>query len=175
MSDNTARMEIEQLDSTTFMIHAYANEEVCRVIGRGNAQNYKVEGFITGNHIGVRILHMGVTVAMSSRNFNDQEKIFVDHKPKLEELRLQWRALADAETLHMLPQQALIASIQDLARELLQRTIMNEITLTRSKATCTCGFEVDFIVDEDPEKLIRKHVKYHDDNVMVYDFRLTRN
>lgn len=176
MPDNTARMEIEQLDLETFRLHAYANEEICTVIGRGNSQNYKAESFITGNHIGVRILHMGVTVSMASRNFNDQEKFFVDYKPNLAELRLQWRELADASTLHMLPQEALIASIQDLARELLKRTVIQELTMTRSKATCTCGFEVDLLENDYPTDKISDHVvKFHDNNVLVYDYRLTRN
>lgn len=41
---------------------------------------------------------------------------------ELAELRVQWAALVDADTLHMMPPFALIASIQNLAGELLQRT-----------------------------------------------------
>ena len=40
----------------------------------------------------------------------------------LSELRAEWEALATAETLHLLPIEALIASIRNLAGELLSRT-----------------------------------------------------
>lgn len=40
----------------------------------------------------------------------------------LGELREQWKALAEADTLHMLPQEALISSIKGLAEELLDFT-----------------------------------------------------
>lgn len=49
-----------------------------------------------------------------------------DNTSDLEELRAQWTALAEADTLHMLPTEALVASIKDLASELLNRTETKE-------------------------------------------------
>ena len=40
----------------------------------------------------------------------------------MEELRAQWAALVEAETLTMLPKEALVASIKDLAARLLELT-----------------------------------------------------
>jgi hypothetical protein len=40
----------------------------------------------------------------------------------IEELRLQWTALLESDTLRLMPTEALIASIKNLAEELLIRT-----------------------------------------------------
>ncbi len=55
--------------------------------------------------------------------------------PVSDDLREQWSALTSATTLHMLPTQALIASIQDLARELLVR----DAALDRVRALCAAA------------------------------------
>lgn len=44
------------------------------------------------------------------------------NEENLIQLRLEWAALVEADTLHMLPKEALIASIKNLAQELLERT-----------------------------------------------------
>lgn len=43
-------------------------------------------------------------------------------EPDIESLREEWKALAEADTLHMLPVEALTASIRQLARQLLEYT-----------------------------------------------------
>jgi hypothetical protein len=45
--------------------------------------------------------------------------------PKLQELRLQWQALLEADSLDMLPKKALVASIKNLAQELLDQTVIS--------------------------------------------------
>ncbi len=50
-------------------------------------------------------------------------------RPDLVELREQWTALYTANTLHMLPAEALVASISDLAGEV--RTRLDARTLSR--------------------------------------------
>lgn len=43
-------------------------------------------------------------------------------EPTLDELREQWAGLAESDTLALLPKEALIASIKDLANALLRAT-----------------------------------------------------
>lgn len=43
------------------------------------------------------------------------------------------------------------------------------ITITHNEASCTCGFEVDLVRDENPRGKIEQHGKENDFKVLVND------